>query len=1177
MSCMSSVSQMIPIDGRSNADSASYIGTSLSSTLSDPTAMMDDRMSGQYSPPVLERGSFEDDGTKLRMALDELSNVLGPETVRGTCHPCAERWAVLFVTSNGKGLSTQMTYDIDDEFDDESSLGDGDESESESDDDDGGPDLSKDYHQLRDSILKLVQDYEIPRTADSEHHAAPLTNRVSGLKKFRSKSRVIVAEGMSPTGSKHSYRHRKSREELDSSNASSAVGSEASIASMSSANDDAAAAASSSSAAGQNSEPDEPVLVTMLTAASTQSKAQADFVSAHLYWRTLQQLTRLDSPSLCDNGYAVLLNIFAKGPRDSIRHSAAAIEDYDAWLVWLKQSQERHEGTISRMMNKIKALRDKMWYVADVRVSKQYEHSRDICLALKSMGMTARRWGSYQRSRQSRGSAYMYRNESQIVDLLAASEAEGGPNKLSDDQADKTTRWLDHFGIENFCAGEERIHRFTCEVESCIGKLVGENIRDAPVLWSSDLFKRDKRILDAAKATRDRHHHHHHHNHRDMAWNDDTSSIVTDSERRFGSSRGSRGNGGRRALSPNAGSEISVDSGRHSIRRVTTSNLSDILDSSEYFGIASPQAPMAAMDSSSSTFWSPFHSTVSAASVVSGASAATSRAHSPTTSVTNLSHVHSQHSGLSRNSFAARSGAAAASAAASMATADPMQQHRLEEEKGKLLAALRQSLTSLLLSDLGNLVFARGSETDAWFDGLGQECIDRKDAADGKAATAAAAAKRGSKDKKSARDPPRPRVIEKKRSFTNLRDSGEGEAGGGESPEPPSVTAKRREKDKSPDEFPFKKAYQRLLNMFSVHPNPYTKLNALHELENLIMASQNLTVSRKGRSSGWSRTTTEDNNNNNNNNNNGGSSSSSNNNNSGNNNNNNNNNKQQPQSQTLGSEPPKGTNPLEGTIDSMKERRSQTLSLSQATPVSLPGTAAARMGSIDARTGPTPSTTEAITSILHSLFRDRSIRPKTLFRDLQLIAAFVPSTVLDKTDRGKAFWDTGLAALGLKLDVCRVMMAVAYEVIEASAGMGRPADPEPASAVYSLADAGRMYAITAREGFPTAQRELALFYLSNPELVERTTLPLSKPREVFKQAVIEKYGAGMGAATIGAAASSGLGRLGRVPSAYPDEDARGGDPRDPLLMCVAMHWMEAAAEGGDVEALTFLKQNASSG
>ena len=82
---------------------------------------------------------------------------------------------------------------------------------------------------------------------------------------------------------------------------------------------------------------------------------------------------------------------------------------------------------------------------------------------------------------------------------MAAIEEHGGPNKLSDDQSENTLRWLSQCGIENFCKGEERIHRFCLGIETCINKLIGDNLMQGPVLWSSDLYYRDKRILDSGR------------------------------------------------------------------------------------------------------------------------------------------------------------------------------------------------------------------------------------------------------------------------------------------------------------------------------------------------------------------------------------------------------------------------------------------------------------------------------------------------------------------------------------------------------------------------------------------------------------------------------------------------------------------------------------------------------
>lgn len=127
-----------------------------------------------------------------------------------------------------------------------------------------------------------------------------------------------------------------------------------------------------------------------------------------------------------------------------------------------------------------------------------------------------------------------------------------------------------------------------------------------------------------------------------------------------------------------------------------------------------------------------------------------------------------------------------------------------------------------------------------------------------------------------------------------------------------------------------------------------------------------------------------------------------------------------------------------------------------------------------------------------------------------------------------------------------------------------------------------MWTIAAKEGDPSAQRELGLFYLGYPELVERATLPLSKPREVFKQAVMEKYGGGRSGSGAGGRYGShhygGLGSsqsgLGLSLGSSRGKDAPGDVRSDPALMCVAIHWMkEAAEQGNDEIARQFLGQN----
>lgn len=1129
ISGMSAISQPIPMtSSRNNFETASIISTSASSALSDATTSREGLVDEpavstpqRYSPPAMDpealrrQGKYEEDGYRLRLALHEMTQTLGSDAMKGSCHPCAERWTVLFISSDGKSLSAHMTYDPDDEGDDEdnSSTTDTDEEEPAN-----GPQLDKDYHQLRDSILKLVEDYEIPRNLEPEG-STPLSNRASGLKKYKSKNKIITPE--KTMSSRNPYRKQLNADAADSSPEA------------------ASKRDSHGFRASANEETPEAVLITMLKSASSQSKAQADFVSSHMYWKTLKQLNALESSSLRHNGFAALVNIFSRGPRDSIRRSAAAIEEYDAWLIWLKQSQERHEGLIDRMMKRVRAIRDKMWYVTDVRNSKEYAHSRDICQALRTMGMP-RRWNSFQRSRANmpRGtsSSYLYRTESQIMDLLAASEEQGGPNKLSDDQAEMTSAWLQQHGIENFCQGEERMHRFCCEVDRCISKLVGETVREAPVLWSSELYKRDKVVYDQLRARE-----------RDQSSliGDDAASIISDSERKFPSSSGRAGSLNRdlRNLSMHNTSQQSLDATRYGMPRASVP-LSDIMDGHEYFGGSSPVHA----NDSVGTFWTPFQPM--------SPSSGNSRAYSPTTSLTNLSTTFSgpHHAPLASNSSLSmgRPGTSASSN-------ETIYQHRAEDEKTRFLNELKQSLTSLLLSDLGSQVLAKGSETDGWFEKIGQQCIDRKGALDRRA-------RRRSEKKekeKHSRSSTRPRVIEKKKSFGNLRSAGDtGSERASETPDgnetPTNATecnGRNRTTKEDSCQFPFNKAYRRLLNMFCVHPNPHAKLHALNELESLIIASLSSNGFKKPR---WNRSdaglsVTEDHG---------------------------------------GAHRP---TPLEDIIDNVRERRSQALQSSVGNGFGGQSRQGAETRSI---VSTSPGTTDAITSELQTLFRDASIRPKSLFRDLQLIASFVSPSILDKPDRGKAFWNAGLAALKLKSEVCRTMMEMADEVVaththarkasnDAAVSPDQPQSatgtPPPPSTSYKLEDAGRMWAITAKERYPTAQRELALFYLSNPESVERTTLPLSKPREVFKQTVMEKYGrnergrsstGGPGPGALGASGVSGRGGSGAVGGSAGESGGNEGDVRnDPGLMCVAVHWMEAAEQGGDELATSFLRQN----
>jgi hypothetical protein len=1094
-SSISGMSAIMPMTGPRGAfDNASIMSNSASSVISDTTTsaepLLDENSSGtqRFSPPSMASGGlsqrlnlYEDDGFELRFAIHEMTQTLGTDRVSGACHPCAERWAVLFLSPDGQKLSTQMMHDPDDEADEE-------EYTSSSDTDDEGPvsrpDLDKDYHQLRDSILKLVEDYEIPQSIESRTESKTFSNRTSTLQSPRKKTRSRPGTAQSLSQSKNPYRPRDPSPVKDKHSKRSD--------SKSGQNND-------SDTSRQSDSERPPVLVIMLEAAEKQCQAQSDFVNAHLYWKTLNLLHQISSPSLKNNGFASLLSIFSRGPRDSIRRSTSAIEEYDAWLVWLKQSQERHDITIDSMMKRLKALRDKMWYVTDVRNSAAYEGARNIAVALKCMATPKK--NSYFppagiRARNlSRSSTnnFLLKTEAQVMDMMAAIDDQGGPNKLSDEQSEKTLRWLSQFGIENFCKGEERIHRFCLEIEACINKLVGDNLMEGPVLWSSELYYRDKRILDSGRQKGD------------LCLSGLGSLNISGDDGEFEAGRrGLRSTdfnrpGARdlRSMSLRNGSQQSFDSGRYSMSRISTTG--DLMDSQDYFGMASPVLTI----DSATTFWSPFQT----------------RAQSPSTSISSIRPATSS----STNETVM------------------MREERASLAKQRFLLDLKQTLTSLLVSDLGTLVFARGSETDSWFSGtLGDDCIERRERAE-----------------KKARRKTKKRTLEKKKSFRDLRGAQNPELTterSNDRPERSSPAGNRPTDHATPDlhstadsssnndtsssrtrksvtkemespDFPYRKAFQRLLRMFSVHPNPYAKLNALYELEHLIIAFLTPSAPRRPRMRQDTLTTSP----------------------------------HSPETQHInafgsidnGPITPRAKN-LEEAIDNCKERRSHTIAQSDtSSPV--------HRATDRSLNSPTPASTDMIVDVLQDLFRDADIRPKTLFRDLQFIASFVPAATLDKTERGKAFWDAGLAALSLKQDVCRTLIEIADEIVvhytQTRKTTAAPPDAlSPANAngelmKYSMQDAANMWTITAKEGDPVAERELAIFYLTHPELVERVTAPLSKPRETFKAQVMEMHGAGTG-----------------------KEGDRDRERSDPATMCVAYHWMELSALGGDELAKKYLRQ-----
>jgi hypothetical protein len=1113
-------------------DSSSLLSNSVSSMNSERTSM-EPLLESQGTTPALSFGArepqrdanfTEEYGNKLKLAISEMARVLGFDITGGSCHPCAEKWTVLYVTPDGKSLVTRMRKDSDDDDEEDDSH----DSDSEDDEPMERTDLDRDYHLLKQSIVTLVEEFEIPKLLAPESESKEFSNLTSNIQRKETP----------PRQASHNLERQPSSVSLNPYHKQSQ------LTAMITSHRPAVPERQRYTSHSQNTTPEPPasrksVLTTMLEAAQAQCSARAEYSAAHMYHETLARLHRLSSPSLRADGYGPLLKIFSRGARDSIKMSTSAIEEFDAWFVWLSTSQERHDRGVEDMMGGMRELRDKMWYITDVRNSAAYEEAKNIAVALKMMafpksalsGKTPAPARPRGITKSASGNNFLLKTETQIVDLIAAPTEQGGPNKLADDQVEVTLKWLNSYGIENFCKGEERIHRFCLEINKCVKKLVGENILDGPVLWSSELYIRDQRCLERLEQSRGR-------GKGEMLLTTLTGvgglggSGACDEEYEVDSGRtGSRGmdfgprssGSDLRSMSARNRSQQSFDSGRWSTARGSGTTI-DIMDQPDHFGMPSPILTI----DSSKTFWSPFLSQAQSQSPSSGGTGSMR----PRTS-----------SSMTESIM-------------------PNRPDSLNVDKRRFLSELKQSLTGLLLSDLGTQVFSKGSETDAWFSGnigpvnIGEECFLRKEQQEEalRRKKKALAKKRSMKNLQSARS-------QQNTNTGPLNTLGKAEKSqlaapvatlehaapdfhSAEENNSSSSDATAKSKSSVPSlaqqaglyEFPYNTAFRRLLHKFSTHPNPFVKLNALFELEGLIIASLQ---SKTGRSYGNRRDTLPtipsspvmdaiiD-----------------------------------PTAPAANSGPTSKSRPknIEESMANVEERRSNTLA----------GTGAVTSPYLGGTRTPTSAmskiapSTDMIVDVLQDLFRTEGIRPKTLFRDLQFIASFVPSQTLDRTDKGKAFWDTGLAALGLKQEVCRMMVEIADEIVAyhtrkrdkstshagGSASKGgeaeKPAPLDKESAYleqFTMTHAAQMWTVTAKEGDPTAERELAIFYLTNPELAPKVTQPLSRPRDTFKADMMRQRNAA--------------------------EDPFG--KRDPANMCLAYHWMELSSQGGDELAKKYLR------
>ena len=555
---------------------------------------------------------------------------------------------------------------------------------------------------------------------------------------------------------------------------------------------------------------------------------------------------------------------------------------------------KEHISTASIRMGRLKI---KIWYVMDVTNSDAYEKARNISRALNYMALSGHSLPESTHSTTSdrdrpgtstsTTSSMFEQPRIDTMNILKASKEHGGPRKLGDDQIEMTKRWLDRNNVENFCKGEERIHRFCMEIKMATKKLVGESLVDSPVLWSSELWVKEKNLFDVGGP-----------------------NVLNTT----GSSR-----------PPSVMSETlssTLFSARPSIRT---------LDS----GSRSLDADLASSPGRKTSFLSLGSSRVNRELLGSDISASLSPGRSFTaTSAESVSTLFSPLSSLGRSATSMSSQSRAPSIYndfANLKLTDPT------SKKAFFLDSLQQELTCLLLSDLGNPVWSRGSETDSWLDGARQnssiiQCLSRRQVM--------------------SHILPLPTVQPEALKHQKVRPktkrwSSDDSRMGSKSVKP--LTTEHETQD----------ALQDVLERISHQVDPARKLQAVHDFKRLALA---FSAELKTKSDVSEMHTSNE--------------------------------KSTPRRQSVG-----------------------------------PGASASELKKLPRTPGheKTANTeNEMVEELKGMLLR---LRPATLFRDLQYIAAFISIDALSDSEARRAFVHMGLAALASKDEICRCMVELADRIV----------------------------------------------------------------------------------------------------------------------------------------------------
>ena len=533
------------------------------------------------------------------------------------------------------------------------------------------------------------------------------------------------------------------------------------------------------------------------------AEENADGRNAQYWWTALRAL-RTDYPLsvLAQNDTRILQPLLSQSLKSHLVNQQE-MQMIEVNLRYLEDAYDKLCAINAEGFARLDRLRDKMWYQADVTNSNTYEDMRNVAQALRNMAspgslLTQSSSASLRGRKKPRSLAesILQEPEAQTMSIMKAPLEHGGPKKLADEQVDMTRRWFQRFGVDNFCKGEERIHRFCMEIRIAASKLVGESMLESPVLWSSELYFRQRTFVGTTG----------------------TRSMPTSGVTRPSSIRSEEGS------TPYAHAH-------HGLRPFESTPRLPAFDSQNSPGRKS------SFHSSGSDRWRTTRDYPSAD--VSSIADSPGRAVSATTADS----INSFWSPLPTQPQSAASVSSLPSRPPSFINdfTSPRNTEQTGPRRLKFFEDLRQRVIGLLLSDLGSPVWSCGSETATWladmlrqnpvrwqlykWESMGR-LLENNTASSSMLAKATTSSKGNTKCRRSTSSGPFITSSPKRLSLASLSTNSDT----AEVSHPPAIGAPS-------DKFSYEAAYEDLMRRFSRQADPILKLDILEDLKSLIVSS----------------------------------------------------------------------------------------------------------------------------------------------------------------------------------------------------------------------------------------------------------------------------------------------------------------------------------------------------